>query len=295
MAKRLLPTGSALVILAALAGPPGAWAATDPGAVTWNPVASERLVKLPGSYLRRAIDNDFAGSSLASEIRDVQGLMSLKAQTLADLQNAVEQSDGDLRVELQHQFLAEKREYLELASKHQDLRRQQMTVKQRLLRRLLGKLDRQEAANTPERAALIEKQEAARSRLEGTISQVDIKIFNNPTVGQSKYSKEYAKNVLAIERLVQAIKAHPMNEGSEIDGRPVTKKEYLRQLMAETEADLQIVDQEATVLGYMAKLIALDALALSDLLSDPTPGDGSDDDDGEETGITAAVDFFVAQ
>ena len=65
----------------------------------------------------------------------------------------------------------------------------------------------------------------ARERLEGTISQVDIKIFNSPMVSQSKYSKEYAKNVLAIERLVQAIKAHPMNEGSEIDGRAV--RQYL--------------------------------------------------------------------
>ena len=283
-----------LLVLACLSLAVPAQAATDPAGATWSPVASERLVKLPGSYLKRAIENDFAGSGLAAEIRDVQGLMSLKSQTLADLQNAVEQADGELQVELQHQFLAEKRAYLELASRHQDLRRQQMAVKQRLLGRLLRKLDREQAAMTPERAALEEKQEAARERLEGTISQVDIKIFNSPMVSQSRYAKEYAKNVLAIERLVQAIKAHPMNEGSEIDGRPVTKREYLRQLMAEAEADLQIIDQEESVLGYMAKLIALDALALSDLLRDPDQGDGADDDEAE-TGIATAVDFFVAQ
>lgn len=290
--RALLLSGA--IVLACWAIAPPAEAATDPKAATWNPVASERLVKLPGAYLRRAIANDFAGSGLAASIRDVEGLMSLKAQTLTDLQNAVEQAEGDLQIELQHQFLAEKRDYLELAGRHQDLRRQQMTVKQRLFRRLLSKLDRETGAMTPERQALVEKQDQARERLEGTISQVDLKIFNNPMVSQSKYSQEYATNVVAIERLVQAIKAHPMNEGSEIDGRPATKKEYLRQLMAETESSLQIIDQEETVLGYMAKLIALDALALSDLLTDPTPDDDLDDP-AEGNGIAAAVDFFVAQ
>ena len=36
-----------------------------------------------------------------------------------------------------------------------------------------------------------------------------------------------------------------------------------------TESELAILDQEENILGYMAKLIALDAMALSEGLTDP--------------------------
>ena len=283
-----------VVALAVLTTAVPAAANTDVGAANWNPVSSERLIKLPGAYLKRAIENDFAGSGLAASIRDTQSLISLKTQTLADLQNAIDQADGELKVELQHQFLAEKRDYLELVGQHQDLRRKQMITKQRLFERLLGKLDREQRAMTPERQALVEKQVDARRRMEGSISQVDLKIFNTPMTSQSKYAQEYAKNVVAIERLVQAIQAHPMNAGSHIDGRPVTKKEYLRQLVAETEAELQVIDQEETILGYMAKLVALDAMALSDLLAE-TASVSEFGEDFDDSGLDAAVDYFIAQ
>lgn len=283
-----------LVALTLLAGTEVASATRGDTGATWDPVASERLIKLPGTYLKRAIDNDFAGSRLAAEIREVESFINLKTETLTDLQNASEQAEGDLRIELQHQFLFEKREFLELVGRHQDLRRQQMTTKRRLFQRLIKKLEREEGANTPESQALVEKQEAARRRMEASISQVDLKIFDSPMTSQSRYAQEYAKNVVAIERLLQAINAHPMNAGSEIDGRPVTKKQYLRQLMAEAEAELQIIDQEETVLGYMAKLVALDALALNDLLAEPSETENASSED-EPSGLASAVDYFITQ
>ena len=145
---------------------------------------------------------------------------------------------------------------------------------------------------TPARLALIEKQEAAKQRLERSIAQVDLKMFSTPMLGQSKYAKDYAKNVVAIERLVQAINAHPMNAESMLNGQTVTKKQYLQHLVAETEGELQIIDQEETILGYMAKLIALDALALTEELSETA---SFDEEQNEEVGITAAVDFFITQ
>ncbi len=284
--RQLLLSGALVLAFIAVASPAPA--------STWNPVASERLVKLPGAYLKRAIDNDFAGSSLAASIRDANAMIALKSQTLADLQDAIEQSEDDLKIELQHQFLAEKRAYLELVGEQQDLRRKQMQIRNRLYERLLAKLDRQRAAKTPQAEALIEQQVAARQRMESTLADVDLKIFRSPATKQSRYAKEYAKNVFAIERLAQAIQAHPMNEGSQIDGRPVTKRQYLRQLVSEMEADFQVIDQEETILGYMAKLVALDALALSDLLAeDPDLADLGEPE--EDASISAAVDYFIAQ
>ena len=110
-------------------------------------------------------------------------------------------------------------------------------------------------------------------------------------MGQSKYAREHAKNVVAIERLLAAIKTHPMSADSQINGRPVTKQAYLRQLVGETQSEIAIIDQEESILGYMAKLVSLDAMALSDLL---TGGDEmATEGETEAVGITAAVEFFV--
>ncbi len=282
--------GLVMLTLAVLALP--AAASVYPEDTAWNPVASERLIKLPGSYLKKAVENDFRGSGLAASIRDTESLIDFKAETLADLQGAIEQSDGELKIELQHQFLAEKRDYLELVGRHQDLRRKQMTTKQRLYRKLLAKLGRQKNAMTPGRQALIEKQVAAWQRLERSIAQVDLKLFSTPMLGQSKYAKDYANNVAAIERLVQSVNAHPMNGDATLDGQSVSKKQYLQHLAGEAEGELQIIDQEEAILGYMAKLIALDALALTEQLTDTAE---LADEEDRELGLAAAVDFFITQ
>ena len=132
----------------------------------------------------------------------------------------------------------------------------------------------------------------SKARLVDLERMVDMTMFSTPMTGQSKYAREFAENVVAIERLVQAIGVHPLNGDSQIDGQPVSKQDYLRRLAAETEAELQIIDQEETILGYMAKLIALDALALTEELSD-TAFDA--DEESREVGIAAAIDFFISE
>ena len=58
------------------------------------------------------------------------------------------------------------------------------------------------------------------------------------------------------------------------------------------DAEVALIQQEGTILGYMAKLIALDATALSEQVAD---AEAVDSDVTEPTGITAAVDFFVGK
>ena len=177
----------------------------------------------------------------------------------------------------------------------QELRKKTVATKIRLYERLLAKLERRQAGTTPARADLIAKQDAARARFEQTVAAVDMKMFGSAALAESKYTRDYAKNMAAIESLVQAIKEHPMNHDPEIDGKTVTKEDYLRQLIAENQADLSIVEQEESILGYMAKLVALDAMALSeDLADDADLAEGILDDDGEVS-ISSSVDFFITQ
>ncbi len=261
----------------------------------WAPSASEKLVKLPGDYLKKAVDNDFARSGLAAELARLDEDIGLKTRTLRDLQGAVDRADGDLRLELQHQFLEEKRAYLALMKEQQDVRRKRAETKVRLYERLLSKINAPARDASPQKKELIAKQTAARQRFENSVGRIDTKLLQSSLTAESRYSRDYAKNLAAIEALVGAVKSHPMNQAPQIAGVPVTRAEYVRQLIGENEADLAVIDQEQTILAYMAKLVSLDALALSEGIaadSETVLADAQGPDDGSPA---ASVEFFVSR
>ncbi len=275
----------AAIACAGLATP----ARADTGGPTWQPRFSERLVKLPASTLKKSLDRDFSGSALARAMRDANEALGLKVQTLEDLRSAIDEAEGEVKVELRHQFLAEKREYLDLLKSHQDLRRRHLDTRIKVYGRLLGKLTREQSAQTPERASLIEKQDEARTRLERTVDAVDMKLFGTPATPESKYSREYARNLGAMNALITAIKAHPKAHEGVADLGSVSKPEFVRRLVADSEAERALLDQEGQILGHMAKLVALDAMALADDLQVAE----SDDNGPEAASVTAAVDLFI--
>ncbi len=265
------------------------WADTNQPA--WNPQSSERLVKLPAQYLEKSLDNDFAQSELGLAIRDVDVGVDLKLQTLADLRSAIELADGEVRTELRHQFLAEKKAYLDLMSRQHELGRRHLVMKQRLYEQVLDRLGREEESLSPARAELIERQEAARQRFSSSFADVDLKLLDSVAVSESQYTREYSRVQGVVESLIRAIEDHPMNEGPEIDGQEMTHASYVRQLVANTQAQLAILDQEDKALGYMGKLIALDAAALAEQVTIASIGT---DEIAKPTGIVDAVQFFVA-
>jgi hypothetical protein len=258
---------------------------------TWQPSASERLVKLPGNYIKKAIDQDFQGSALATALGDIGSRISNKTQTLEDLRSATEQAEGEAHDELQQQLLAEKQEYIKLMGERQGLSRKQINTKVRLYEALLRKLELRGKGTNQSNQKLAQNQEVAKQRFATSVATVDMKLFNSSTASQSKYGKEYSKNMAAIESLVSTINSHPMNAQPEFEGQPLSKQEYLRQLIAEGTSSLAVLDQEETILGYMAKLVALDAMALSEGLIDNMIALNVDDQDLFSP--TSAIKFFT--
>ena len=283
------PPAAALALMIALAAP-AALAKAPPADPTWRPEVSERLVKLPATYLKKSLDRDFAKSGLGLAIQDLDDEIGFKSRTLGDLQGAIGKADGEVRTELRHQLLAEKRAYLEMVSRKHALRRRHVVAKKRVLEGLMARISRDEASMTPARETLIASQVAARQRFEATVPAVDIKLLATSAAPESRYSREYGKNLTAMETLMRAIDDHPMNAQPVIDGQAVSKADYLRQLIADTDAEIALIQQEESILGYMAKLIALDATALSEQVGD---AERIDSDVTERTGITSVVDLFV--
>jgi hypothetical protein len=283
--------GTALLALAVTtASVPSPAAAAGSAGPGWQPKVSERLVKLPPAYMKKSLERDFARSALGQAVQDIEGEIALKTQTLADLQNAIGQADGEVLVELKHQFLAEKRSYIDMVRQKQDLQRKQVTTRHKVLERLLVKLNRKAGGTSVARQKLADQQTAARQRFNASASKVDMTLFAERDLPESKYSREYGKNLQAIQSLVTAIKSHPMNSQADLDGEDISKPEYVRRMVAEAEAELALIDQERQILGFMAKIVALDAMVLSEEIAD---ADYADSDVTESTDITNVVNLFV--
>ena len=254
-----------LLLFLGLSSPSISKTATDNS--NWAPTSSERLIKLPPNYLKKSIDRDFEKSGLANALYQNQDSISLKIETLRDIQSSIGQTDdAELKIELRHQYLAEKQAYLELVAKDQKFRRKRTETKLKLYEKLLKGLNRKKKSLTPQKARLLEQQIKAKKRFNASIYEVDKKLFQYGVMEESKYARNYAKNADAIHRLIQAIKNHPSSELAGPHQVGQSKSDFIRQIMHGLEASLAILDQEKQILGYMAKVVSLDARALAESL-----------------------------
>lgn len=292
MGTRWTGAGMLLVVLAGGLAIAAAAPVAAQDAPTWAPVASERLIRLPAGYLERAIERDFRDSGLAEALESKTAALGGATASLADLQAAAERARGPLRDEMRHQFLVAKQEYLDLMGARQDLERQRVDTQLALYKRLLDRIDRAGGEGSdPALVALAERRAAAIARFEDTVAAVDMKLFAASPAKESRYGREYRKHAAALTDLVRAIDAHPMNTAPEIDGRRVGKAAYLAHLIAAAEAERALLDQKDLVLAHMAKLVALDAMALADEVDSRVAVAGG----GRELpDATDAVGFFTA-
>ena len=256
----------------------------------WRPVASERLITLPTPYLKKSLDHDYQGSALGRAVREAGVAARVKAGELGNLQAAIADAEEPARMQLRHQLLAEKRAYLDLTERRVELRRKGAETRLGLYREMLAKLRDGEAAETGETRALRARQSSARKRFESTLADVDRRLFRSTHPPESRYATKYGENQAAITKLMARLERHPMNGQAMIAGAPVGKAGWLREMVAETESELALLEQERVILGHMAKLVAFDALALSEEAMD---AELADSDLPAEAGPAGAVNLFL--
>jgi hypothetical protein len=275
------------LLLAVTVAVPAAAEGPDP---TWRPAASERLMRLPTGYLERAIDRDFQDSPLAAALDDAGRALTDRSAGLGQLQAAVEASSGAERDALRERFLEEKQAYLALMGRRHDLERRRLETRLALYERLLSRRQREVTAEDPAALRMAENRQAAQRRLAASIDRVDAALFADGAGAESRYGAEYRRHAQAVEQLVAAINAHPMNQAPEIDGRSVDRQSFLRHLASQAEAELALLDQQELVLAYMAKLVALDAMAMADEVDAREAGTAGRP---ENRDVSAALGFFV--
>lgn len=279
------------LIAAVLASSTSAQASTGQVTPQWRPQVSEKLVKMPNAFLKKTLDKDFRASALALALADVGEEVGFKKQTLADLRQAREQAQGDLKIELDHQFLAEKKAYLDLVVRQQDLKRKHVKTRIEVYERMLQKMGQAHSGRTTSQAKLAERQAAAHARFTQSAETVDVALFEESVAQQSKYAKEYTKNLTAIRSLAAAIDNHAVTRKVQDDAASQeSKPDYLRGLISGAEADLALLNQEGEIVGYMAKLVALDAQALAENVQDQVV---EIDDMPKDQGLADVVELYI--
>lgn len=288
--RRLLPLRCTQVFTLAVL----AFSAATVMAGDWKPMSSERLIKLPANIMERALEHDFQNSALASKIKNVDERLAANQTDLASLQQAIKQAQGDEQVELRHQFLEQKSAYIDEMESRQAYRRDELKTRIIVYQKVLDELQADaRRAREPVSNAVREQQKAARQRMESLAGKVDETLFEMAQEPQSRYAQEYDVNLQKIKQLQQAIVQHALSRNQYDEDEQLTRESYIRELLANAEADYSLLNQEDEMLGYMARLVAMDAHALQIELTY-----GSIDGAGKQESIAAAkpanmVDFFM--
>lgn len=237
-----------------------ALASSPPG---WQPQISEKILVLPQKQLELAIQRDFAASPLASDMMNVDQQIASEVTNIQSLSGNQHLYEGDAAIEVKHQVLAAKRTYIALIGEQIGMKRKKLQTKLRLYRYLARTALRNDS-NLAEQREITAAIDAAQQRAGAVESELREELFYSTNLPESKFGEDYAANRQAIESLQSAIANHPLNQADGGIDAPRNKIEGLQRLAISIEAQLAILEMEDEVLGHMAKLLSLDAMAFAE-------------------------------
>lgn len=230
---------------------------------SWKPVASETLIKLPANLIEKRIQQDFDMSPLATELLGLENSIADKGTKIGALQSLLTDAAENDMVEERVSLVQLKSSYLDDMQLSQSLRQDALNQKQTLYEDVLRKLLQQHNSSANlDMQKLRAKQQEAKNRMDKVIAQVDATLLSDNLDRKSPYADEFAMNLGKIEQLKQAISKHQSSLAPSIDGVQVSAQEYVRQLLMQAASDQSLLDQEALMISYMAKLVALDAQSI---------------------------------
>ncbi|SFD43614.1 hypothetical protein [Pseudoalteromonas denitrificans] len=228
--------------------------------VSWQPVASDKLIRLPVNIIEKRIEQDFNMSPMASRVSNIEKEMLSTVDNMKTIGEQLANAQDDDLLDKRHDLLQQKSHYLDLLQESQALRQRALATKQDLYLNILDKIVAKNESNTSSLGFQLRKsQKAARARMEKMITRVDQHLVNGGYDEASPYATEYATNLDKINQLKNKISKHSANKSPTLNGVEVTSQEYLRQLLIDVSSEQSLLDQEGLLLSYMARLVALDA------------------------------------
>lgn len=240
----------------------------------WQPVSADTLIQLPANLIEKRIQQDFRMSPMANELLQIEQQIGEKSQQIKALKSLIGKADETQMIDEKVDLIQLKSSFLDLMQAGQKLRQAQLENKMDVYQQVLAKLYSQtnEQINTSAYQLKV-NQEAAKERMQKVMQQVDENLLQGGFSEQSPYAKEFATNLAKIDQLKAAISQHNANLAAKVDGVEVSTQEYMRQLLMQSSSEQSLLDQEALMLSYMAKIVALDAQSLEFAISEVQEAD----------------------
>ena len=233
----------------------------------WQPQIVEKMYILPPKQLDRVLNNDFRNSSLYLNLKTADDKIKSRYSKIDQLNKSIPQFKGDEQIELKHQVIVEKKEYITDMSERLKIKREHLLTKKRFFEKIKRKTLFQKGNQNSEAKS---KFQASREKALKRSKKLDKKISNlligNIMSNNSKYFSEYQKTMSAMQQLETKIKSHPKFQENDLLLNPENKLESLNVFIDKLESELSVLALKEQVLTKMAKLVSLDAMELADSL-----------------------------
>ena len=233
----------------------------------WQPQIVEKMYILPPKQLDRVLNNDFRNSSLYLNLKTADDKIKSRYSKIDQLNKSMHQFKGDEQIELKHQVIVEKKEYITDMSERLKIKREHLLTKKRFFEKIKRKtLFQKGNQNFKAQSKFQASREKALQRSKKLDKKISNLLIGNNMSNNSKYFSEYQKTMLAMQKLETKIKSHPKFQENDLLLNSENKLESLNVFIDKLESELSVLALKEHVLTKMAKLVSLDAMELADSL-----------------------------
>ena len=233
----------------------------------WQPQIVEKMYILPPKQLDRVLNNDFRNSSLYLNLKTADDKIKSRYSKIDQLNKSIPQFKGDEQIELKHQVIVEKKEYITDMSERLKIKREHLLTKKRFFEKIKRKtLFQKGNQNFKAQSKFQASREKALQRSKKLDKKISNLLIGNNMSNNSKYFSEYQKTMLAMQKLETKIKSHPKFQENDLLLNSENKLESLNVFIDKLESELSVLALKEQVLIKMAKLVSLDAMELADSL-----------------------------
>lgn len=253
----------------------------------WIPAIGGHLVLLPPEQIRDAVEQDFDQSALAARIAAMNDRISRQRRDVDELRAAMTSASGTALLDTRRQELRARRHLVRMLGQRLESERAGWATRLSLYAHLLG---RTAAADAAAEIRSLSVRQGARPWPGSTPRESDENAPSN--IGdETDPAQRYANLERTRTVMLEKLRAHPMRGPTGRGDRDRDGADGVRRLIDHAKSMLMVLDKEIEVLGIMAELVALDALALAVEERDSPPEQAATGHKPET--LESAVDLFL--
>jgi hypothetical protein len=191
--------------------------------------------------------------------------MKTNIEKIKDLNSLLSGKTDEEIMEIKHQIIIHKRDYVKDMSNLLIMKKQRLNIKKTFFNTIVKNINIKSFKNKTKNK-FFKNQNIALQRSQ----KLDIKILADTSINLSKKSKyfdQYQINKDAVRQLQSAIEKHPMNTKDILSKNPKNKIEAVRNYLHNLDTEIAVLEMKEQMINYMAKIVALDAMNLAETVA----------------------------